>query len=348
MNNKSTDTSSSLKFYNRFWSIPHRNALAITWIVTVVVLVIILLSNVRNTDEFTVVRYVLQVAYVSALLWYISRVGPSVNQLPELLPIILPHWKYGRWIPVVGIALMLVLTIISDDGVGILLLLLIIATVWILIAWRRDIRLYMLLQGLAVAIIAYVGGSPFPANGFIGNSTFYLLLILVPPTYIAGGLLLNRTNLGGIQLITGRYVKALQSFLWGCVLFIPLGLFNAAEGSPGSDITWVTEWWMTLSLPWFSGIAEETLFRLLLVGLCYLLLRPAFHKYPALTVIAAILFSAITFGLGHGRTLDNLLTTGLLYGLPMAAIFARRDWEHAVGAHYMINMIPWVMVFLES
>ncbi len=348
MNNKSTDTSPLLKFSNLFRSTPHRNALAITWIVTVVVLVIMLLNNVRNTDQFSTARYVMQVAYVLALLWYISRVGPSINQLHELRSIVLPRWKYGRWIPVVGIALLLVLTLISDVGVGILLLLLIIATGWILIAWRRDIRLYMLLQGLAVAIIAYVGGSPFLANGFMGKTTFYLLLILVPPTYIAGGLLLNRTNLGGIQLITGRYVKALQSFLWGCLLFIPLGLFNAAEGSPGSDITWVTEWWMTLSLPWFSGIAEETLFRLLLVGLLFLLLRPVFHKYPALAVTAAILFSAVTFGLGHGRTLDNLLTTGLLYGLPMAAIFARRDWEHAVGAHYMINMIPWVMVFLEN
>jgi len=46
--------------------------------------------------------------------------------------------------------------------------------------------------------------------------------------------------------------------------------------------------------------------------------------------------------------MDSFLTTGLLYGVPFAAIFARRDWEHAVGAHYMVNMIPWVMVFLEG
>jgi hypothetical protein len=29
-------------------------------------------------------------------------------------------------------------------------------------------------------------------------------------------------------------------------------------------------------------------------------------------------------------------------------VFARRDWEHAVGAHYMVNMIPLVIVFLET
>jgi hypothetical protein len=32
----------------------------------------------------------------------------------------------------------------------------------------------------------------------------------------------------------------------------------------------------------------------------------------------------------------------------MAAVFVRRDWEHAVGAHYMIHMIPWLVLFLED
>jgi hypothetical protein len=149
-------------------------------------------------------------------------------------------------------------------------------------------------------------------------------------------------------LHAGRYGKALGSFLWGCLLFVPLGLINAASGSPGTGITWVTHPWMPFSLPWFSGIAEEVWFRLFLVSLCYLLLRPAFSKRPALAVVSAVLFSAIIFGLGHDRTLDKFLTTGLLYGLPMAVVFVRRDWEHAVGAHYMVNMIPWLMVFLET
>jgi hypothetical protein len=84
------------------------------------------------------------------------------------------------------------------------------------------------------------------------------------------------------------------------------------------------------------------------VSLCYLLLRPAFSKRPAWAVVSAVLLSVTTFGLGHNRALDRYLTTGLLYGLPVAVTFARRDWEHAVGAHYMINLIPWVMVYLET
>jgi hypothetical protein len=243
---------------------------------------------------------------------------------------------------------MFALTIVSDDGVDILLLLLIIATVWILLAWRRDIRPSAVVQGLSVALLAYLAGLSMARNGFVSETVLYLLPAFSFPMYVAGGLLYSRTRLGGIQLLAGQYGEALKSLVWGCLLFVPLGLLNAAEGSPGSGISWVTEWWMPFTLPWFSGISEETWFRLMLVGLCFFLLRPAFRTRPEVAVLAAVLFSGITFGLGHGRTLERFLTTGLLYGVPMAAIFAKRDWEHAVGAHYMINMIPWMMVYLES
>ena len=61
---------------------------------------------------------------------------------------------------------------------------------------------------------------------------------------------------------------------------------------------------------------------------------------------AFIQSSAETEPVADFATLDKFLTTGLLYGVPMAVVFVRRDWEHAAGAHYMINMIPWLMVFL--
>jgi hypothetical protein len=244
---------------------------------------------------------------------------------------------------------MLTFVAISDGGVGLLMLLMIVATVWIIVAWRREITLRSVIQGVVVAAIAYAAGLPAPKNDFISQTALYLLSILTAPMYIAGGLLFKHTGLGGIQLLAKRYFPALRRFLWGCLLFIPLGLANAASQSPDPNMTWVSEWWMPFSLPWFSGIAEETWFRLLLVGLSYFLLRPAFPTRPVVPMIIAVLFSAITFGLGHdGTFLDRFLVTGLLYGLPMAVVFARRDWEHAVGAHYMINMIPSMMAYLET
>jgi hypothetical protein len=76
------------------------------------------------------------------------------------------------------------------------------------------------------------------------------------------------------------------------------------------------------------------------------LLRPAWKARPALAFSAAVLFSAITFGLGHRRTVGNLVFAVQLYGLPFGVAFARRDLEHAVGGHYIFNMVPWVVDFL--
>jgi len=325
---------------------PHGIALITMWLLTTVSLVVMLFSGVRNTDQFRVERNILQAAYVLALFWYLIRTGPSLRQLPDLSPILLPKLRMGKLIPVIFVALLFVA---EFYGQGLLQPLLMLATIWILIAWRREIQLPTILLGLAVTAIAFLGGLPFYQNQSLGKAAFIGLLVFVMPMFVAGGLLSKRTGLRGSQLYARRYRKAVVNFLWGCLLFTPLGLTNAAAGSPGPWMTWVTRWWIPLSQPWFSAIVEETWFRLLLVSLCYFLLRPAFPRRPAVPIIIAVLFSAITFGLGHeGTLLERFLITGLLYGLPMAVIFARRDWEHAVGAHYMINMIPTLMVFLET
>ena len=327
---------------------PHRIALITMWLLATITLIIMLVNGVRETEQYHVERYILQVAYVAALLWYFCRTGTSIKQLPDLSPLLMPKRRIGILLPVIIIALLFVAAFFNE-GLGIVLLLLVIATIWILIVWRREITLPPILLGLAVALIAFLGGLPFWSNQFVGKAVFIGLLVLVVPMFITGGLLHKRTGLGGSQLYAGKYRNALRSFLWGCLLFVPLGFLNAASGSPGTGITWVTHWWMPISLSWFSGITEEVVFRLFLVTLCYFMLRPAFNKYPAVAVILSLLFSATTFGLGHGGSLmDRFLTTGLLYGLPMAVVYARRDWEHAVGAHYMVNFIPWIMVFLGA
>lgn len=327
---------------------PHRLTLVVMWVVVSVAIVVMLLNDVRSTDEYKFVRHLLHAGYVGALLLYLGRSGLFADQLIELRPQVLTRRRLGAWIPALGIAALLTLTLVSDDGVDILMLLMIVATVWILLAWRRQVRLRSAAQGFVVALVAFLAALEMANNGFLGRTALYLLPALSIPMYVAGGLLIGRTRLGGVQLLAGRGRKAMKSLLWGCLLFVPLGLINAADGSPGSGITWVTEWWQPLWLPWSSGITEEIWFRLFLVGLVFFLLRPACRTRPAVAVVAAVLFSGIVFGVSHGRTLERLLTTGLLYGVPMAAIFARRDWEHAVGAHYMVNMIPWVMVYLDA
>jgi hypothetical protein len=150
------------------------------------------------------------------------------------------RWRIGRWIPFLVIALVF-LTAFSP-GRGVLMPCMLIAALWIFVVWRREIRLHPLLLGVAVTIIAFLGGLPFWANQFVGKTTFVGLLVFVTPMFVAGGLLFRRTGVGGSQLYAGRYREAFRSFLWGCLLFIPLGLLNAAAGSPGRGIAWVTHW----------------------------------------------------------------------------------------------------------
>lgn len=327
---------------------PHRLALTAVWLLATVALFTMLLKGARHTGRFQVERYVLHVAYVAALLWHLVHTGSSVQQLPDVHPLMMPRRRLGRLIPVAGLLLLLMVAF-TDGGLGILLLVLMASTVWILVAWRREVRLRRAVLGLSVAAIALLGGLPIWKNHLLGESAFWVLLVFVAPMFVAGGLITSRTGLGGSQLYSGRYIRALKGFLVGCLLFVPLGLMNAASGSPGTGITWVTRWWMPFSLPLFSGIVEEAWYRLFLVGLGYLLLRPACGGRPAVAVVCAAVISAITFGLGHGGGLaERLMTTGLLYGLPTAVMFVRRDWEHAVGAHYMVNVIPWMLVYLES
>lgn len=327
---------------------PHRLILLAMWVVATGITSVLLIQDVRYTHAYETARYVLQAGYVGALLWYLGRTGPPANQLPELHPQVLPRWRYGAWIPALGIALLFALTVVADSGFIILLLLMIVSSVWILVAWRREIRLRSVVEGVAIALLAYLAGMQMAHHGFISKQVLNVFLPLSFPMYVAGGLLLERTRLGGGQLLAARYGRALKGLLWGVVLFTPLGLINAAGGSPGPGITWVTGWQLPLWLSWSSALAEETWFRLFLVGLCFFLLRPALPTRPALAVVAAVLFSGLTFGLGHSRTLESFLGTGLLYGVPFAAVFARRDWEHAVGAHYMVNFVPWVMAFLAT
>jgi hypothetical protein len=348
MSNKSSgrlpETESSLRRLLE----PHKIALGFIWLATSVAGFMMLWLGVRETDEYGALRHLLHACYVAVLLWYLGRSGPSHDKLLETRPARFQSSKFGVWAPAVVIFLVFVLTIVSEDGVNILMLLMLVGLTWTLIAWRKEIELRPVVLGLAATLVVYLAGLPVVANGFVGETIFYLFVILTPPSYVAGGLLAKHTRLGGVQLVTGQYKKAFQGFLLGCLLFVPHGLLNAAEGSPGSDIDWVNSFWMPFSLPWYSSISEETWFRLLLVGLCFFLLRPAFRKHPAIAVAVVVLFSGITFGLGHGRTVERFLTTGLLYGVPMAAVFARRDFEHAAGAHYMVNFIPWITVFLEN
>jgi len=324
---------------------PHLVAVIVTWLAATGTLAVMLWMGVGGTGRFPAARHALHFAYVAALLWSFVRSGPPLGELPPS-PLGLP--ANGRWWRGVAVGMALVLCLTGLLDAGLFLLLLAAATIVILVAWRRMVTVRAVGLGFAASALAFVaGGIAFWRFGFVGKPVLVFMLIAVPPMFVAGGLLVARTGVGAVRVLEGRYGAALRSFLLGCVLFVPLGLANAADSvRPG--LTWVDKWWHPIALPLWSGIVEEVVFRTVVVCLCYALVRPVLKRSPASAIVLAVLFSAVVFGLGHGRTWGNLLFAGMGYGLPMAAVFAQRDWERAVGAHYMVNMIPWVMAFLAT
>lgn len=323
-------------------------ALAIAWLVTTITGVSMLYGETRNKRAPARLRRGLALAYAAVLLWYLVSNGHSIGQLSEFTPLVFADWQFGPLAVALSIALLFFLSVVFDKGAPILFLLYVVVTLIILVAWRRQITGYAAVLGITVSLIAYVtGGILFGKNKLVPKVNVIIFLVVVPPMFIVGSLLAAHTGLERIQLLEREYGNALMSFLWGCVLFIPLGLVNAIDRQK-EEYPWVNRWWKPLVVPFWSGINEEVIFRLFLVPLCYALLRPAFVEHPGLAFIAAVLFSGITFGLSHGRTWKHFVFTGLCYGVPMAVVFATRDWEHAVGAHYMVNFVPWVTAFLKA
>ena len=319
---------------------PYVVAVILMWLAAAGSLALMLLLGVRGTGRFLAARGALHFAYVAALLWYLACRGPSVAHLPDSALGHAANGHVGRLV-VTGAALVLCLVGLFDRGL--FLELLAAATLVIIVIWRRQVATRAVVLGLAASALAFVtGGIAFWRHGFVAKPMLVFMLIFIPHMFVAGGLLVARTGLGAVRALEGHYGMALRSFLAGGVLFIPLGLANAA-GPARPGLAWVNRWWQPLVLPVWSGIVEEVVFRTVLVCLLFALLQPVLKRSPVVAIGLAVLFSAVTFGLGHGQTWGNLLGAGLGYGLPMAVVFARRDWEHAVGAHYMINMVPWLM-----
>ncbi len=340
MMNKPASSRSLTESRLRSWLAPHKIAMVIMWLVTTITMTVILINDHAGTNLPNGTLQTLHAVYVVVLLWYLVRTGPALNQLPGgHVPV--KRWpKIGAWLTVLGMVMLYLL----DFDFGLLILLSLIAFVPILLVWGRDLSLRLIIQAFALALFVYLAGSQWVKPGSLSKSWNSTLSVFTILFYISGGLLLKRTNLGRVQLLNGQYVSALKSVCAGSLLFVPLGLIDVL-GDPILDLSVIQEWWMPLLLPWWSGISEETWYRLFLVGLVYFMLRPAFHKYPVVAVVAAVLFSGIVFGVGHGLTAYHFWTTGMLFGVPFAAIFVTRDWEHAVGAHYMVNMIPALVAF---
>lgn len=319
---------------------------AVLWVIATVGLGVPLFSSRGNQILGTLAG----IAYIAALIWHLLRGGQPAADLPDPAPIVLPRFGFRGmlWVIILSLGLLFASGIVLRPWTILVVASALIA-LGIIVVWRRRLSVRMIVLGLIAGLVSGLGtGCMMPGNPFA------VLYILVTTTllFVGGALLLDHTGLARVRLLEGKYASGLGSFLWACVLALPPALLNILGGAQASD-TWVDSRWKPLCAL-TPGIAEETWARLFLTTLCYALLRPTTNDRPQRAVVAAVLVGALTHGLVHLPTAAAILSpavfgtllAGLVYGVPMALLFIKRDLECAVGYHFFVDFVRFLAALL--
>jgi len=284
-------------------------------------------------------------AFIVGLIWTLGRAKPATAELPDIdiFKAIRPGFWARTLLLLLGMFLTFFLGMMIGTGFSPILVCGLLG-LSVTIAWRTILTWKIAGAGLAAGLISALG------TAFLGNgdlSWAVALLVTIPPAFAGGALLLRRTQLGQMRLLEGDPGLGLKGFLTGCVLALPASLLNLAGNMQGQD-TWISHWWQPLYAI-VPAIAEEAWARLFLLTFCYAVLRPVTNDRPRRAIAVAIFISVIAWGFGHtGIDPFGIVIGSLLYGLPVALLLIKKDFEHAVGYHFMVDLVRYIAAFLSA
>jgi len=284
-------------------------------------------------------------AFIVGLIWTLGRAKPASTDLPDLD--IFTAKRPGFWARVLLLFLGLGLTFflgLMIGGIGLSMMLVCgMLGLSVTLAWRTMLTRKMAGMGLAAGLISALD-TAFLGNGDLAWAVAYL--ITIPPAFTGGALLLRRTQLGHVSLLDGKPALGLKGFLIGCVLALPASLLNLL-GNLQSQDTWVLHGWQSLYAI-APAVAEETWACLFLVTFCYAVLRPAANLRPRRAIVVAIFISVLAHGFSHtGIDPFGIIFGSLLYSLPVALLLIKKDFEHAVAYHFMVDFVRYIAAFLS-
>jgi hypothetical protein len=283
-------------------------------------------------------------AFAVGLIWALSQARPAMNELPD--PDVFNAKRPGFWLRslllFVGLSLAILLGMFISIGFSMMLVCGLLG-LGVTLTWRKSLTWKIAGTGLALGLISALG-TAFLGTGDLLFAAAYL--ITIPPAFTGGALLLRRTQLGHVRLLEGKPAVVLKVFLIGCVLGLPATLVNLL-GNVQSQDTYIVHWWQPLYAI-VPGIAEETWARLFLVSFCYAVLRPATNLRPRRAALVAILISVLAFSTAHaGINPFVMIIDGLLFSTPYALLLIKKDFEHAVGYHFMVDFVRYIAAFLS-
>ncbi len=205
------------------------------------------------------------------------------------------------------------------------------------------------------SVLALVAGAAGLANGGLKGFTplawAILQVFLVLTGLLCGWKILEATCLdkyavGRSRLLAAGPAAAIRGFGLGVLLAIPWALGNIVLGGYAND-SWITAWWQPL-VAIQPGIAEEAWGRLLIIPLLYLVFRLAAQPRTAFAI--ALLFGAYWFAYLHTPMglagITGTILTGTLYGLPVAYLCLYRDLETAIGWHFAVDFVRFLMAYI--
>ncbi|MFX0174405.1 MAG: type II CAAX prenyl endopeptidase Rce1 family protein [Candidatus Hodarchaeota archaeon] len=67
---------------------------------------------------------------------------------------------------------------------------------------------------------------------------------------------------------------------------------------------------------------------------------PSTDNNPHRAILVAIIFSSLIHGFAHsGINPIGIVIGSFIYGIPPALLYLKRDFEHAIGFHFLIDFI---------
>lgn len=180
-----------------------------------------------------------------------------------------------------------------------------------------------------------------------------LQVAIVFPGLLAGWAILRRTGLldaglGRTLWPTEGAGPAARAFALGMLNALPWGLGMIVLGSASGE-SWVQHWWQPLAAIQ-PAIAEEAWGRVLLVPLLFLAFRRVATPRTALTasVVLMVYWFAYLHTPGGIGALISTLMIGTLYALPTSYLWLRRGLERAVGFHFALDLLKFVVAYLMN
>jgi len=142
-----------------------------------------------------------------------------------------------------------------------------------------------------------------------------------------------------IQINKHSVLPALKSFTVGCLFAIPMGFSNLLDIVSSDGFNWINQYWQPI-LALAASIMEETWVRLFIITFIFAFVSSKTNK-KYIPILTALIISSVIFGFSHSNYLDtkNCINIIILYGFPIGVLFIKRDFETAIGYHFMIDFI---------